>query len=500
MKFWSRAALMLVCTIATLIARPSLGADQDNWAVLLMNGQRSGWQNTRTTERDGTITTESKVSMSVGRGATKLTVAMETRFVETTDGKPVRMWLRQQLAAAPVEQTWEWGEKDVGLTVVSGDQKQEQRVDKPEGTWLTPAAAEREVLRRMKSGEKEITLRTVDPTLGLQVVEVTRKDFTPAKVEIAGKQVNVTRCTSTISGYPESIEYLDENGQLVKVETNLGGFNVVMQRSDRATALGEIEGAELMVSTFVRPDKVITNARHVASGVYRLTLTEGAMPGLPSVGGQTVTREGDALIVAVSARGSSPAADHDAQNAAFTKPSTMVNFEDDRVKKLAKVALANAGQLDAAKKAEALRRFVHAYIDRKELGVGFASAGEIARTRTGDCTEHGVLLAALLRAHGIPSRVASGLVFADRFAGSENIFGYHMWAQALLEVEADPAKPGVREPRWVDLDATLADETPFDATHITISTSGLEDGVIEKSMLTTAQLMGRLKIEVKKAE
>src|SRR5690606_5201760 len=95
--------------------------------------------------------------------------------------------------------------------------------------------------------------------------------------------------------------------------------------------------------------------------------------------------------------------------------------------------------------AEKLRRFVHSYISNKSLDVGLASASEVCRTREGDCTEHATLLAAALRFAGIPSRVVSGLIYAEEFAGRSRIFGYHMWTQALLPDDAGAM-------RWVDLD------------------------------------------------
>jgi len=125
--------------------------------------------------------------------------------------------------------------------------------------------------------------------------------------------------------------------------------------------------------------------------------------------------------------------------------------------------------------------------------VGFATASEVARTREGDCTEHAVLLAAMLRADGIPARVASGLVFVDSFAGRENIFGYHMWTQALVEDESG-------QPRWLDLDATLPPRTPFDASHITLSTSTLEEGGSSNALIALVPLLGRLEIEIVSAE
>ena len=60
---------------------------------------------------------------------------------------------------------------------------------------------------------------------------------------------------------------------------------------------------------------------------------------------------------------------------------------------------------------------------KKNLSVGLATAKEVARTLAGDCTEHAVLAAALGRAAGIPTKVATGLVY---FQG---MLGYHMWTE-----------------------------------------------------------------------
>ena len=47
-----------------------------------------------------------------------------------------------------------------------------------------------------------------------------------------------------------------------------------------------------------------------------------------------------------------------------------------------------------------LRELVSRHIQDKHLGTAYASASETARTASGDCTEHAVLLAAVLRARG----------------------------------------------------------------------------------------------------
>ena len=115
--------------------------------------------------------------------------------------------------------------------------------------------------------------------------------------------------------------------------------------------------------------------------------------------------------------------------------SPALNCQDPRIRQLTANALGKnktASDGTAAHKAETLRRFVGQYIQTKDLSVGLATASEVARTGQGDCTEHAVLLAAMLRAAQIPSRTVSGLIYVDQFLNQMGIFGYHMWTQAWL--------------------------------------------------------------------
>jgi transglutaminase-like putative cysteine protease len=165
-----------------------------------------------------------------------------------------------------------------------------------------------------------------------------------------------------------------------------------------------------------------------------------------------------------------------------------VTSDDAEVKRLVGRAVERVGD-DKTARAEAMRRFVHSYIRSKSLGVGFASAAEVARTRTGDCTEHAVLLAAMLRADGIASRVVSGVIYAEEFEGQRNVFGYHMWTQA-----------NVGPTYWMNLDPTLPPGAAFDATHIALATSALEDGETTNALVSLVPLLGNLRISVEKVE
>ncbi len=94
-------------------------------------------------------------------------------------------------------------------------------------------------------------------------------------------------------------------------------------------------------------------------------------------------------------------------------------------------------------------QFVCQHITHKTLGIPLLSAVNVIRGRAGDCTEHTLLTVAVLRAMGIPARALIGMIVTPRFGSAENVFVYHMWAEAYQEgrwILVDATRPGVRQP------------------------------------------------------
>ena len=103
------------------------------------------------------------------------------------------------------------------------------------------------------------------------------------------------------------------------------------------------------------------------------------------------------------------------------------------------VSHANSLRGDAANSCELVgryNRYVFEKLDKKNTAT-FSSALETLNAGFGDCGEHAVLLAALLRASGIPARVVLGMVYVGRKSG----YYYHAWVMAFTGewVFADPA-------------------------------------------------------------
>jgi len=480
---------------------PTNGGERHEWFQVQLQGQPAGWMHTgmkhrpATADRQECIDSIVEIVVAVRRGDQTIRIRMGYGFSETMDGTPISGWGMQRMGQMEVRRTITFHGEKAEVVVNQAGQEQRQTVAVPAG-WMAPAALERQQSEQIKSGAKVITQNTLDPN-GMQVIETVLTVHGPQDAEVLGRVVPALRATMKTSQLPnvESEVFMDESGQLLRFTMPLlPGMEMAVILADEALARGHVNPPELMASTLIRPEGAIQNPRSLRAAIYEIAITpspngEAHNIDLPRGGFQRVTwGDENTAIVTVNLDDPVNPVD-DLPNDAHRKSSTMLNIDDPEVRKLAEQALKELPKnATKAQAAETLRKFVHGYVQAKDLSVGFASASEVARTRQGDCTEHGVLLAALLRVAGIPSRTVSGLVYVDEFLGAQGVFGYHMWTQAWI---ADDDQG-----RWVDLDATLSETDPFDATHIALSRETLSDAATFNDMIKLTGVIGRFKLRV----
>ena len=120
-----------------------------------------------------------------------------------------------------------------------------------------------------------------------------------------------------------------------------------------------------------------------------------------------------------------------------------------------------------------LEQFVYDYIVEKNRAHGFDVASMVARSRAGDCTEHAVLLTALLRMYGYPARTVAGLYVSLE----EPVLAYgHAW----VEYHSDDG--------WMGLDGTRI--TPrVSAQHVPLSVVEDESIAYAMGMIGTLQML-----------
>jgi len=277
--------------------------------------------------------------------------------------------------------------------------------------------------------------------------------------------------------------YVDETGETVKTVTNL--MEMVTYTVSKEEALKEISAGEvdLGMDTVIHAGE-IPNAHRASKAVYKVTVEGRAAGVLPEGPTQSVKPLSDTeLVLTVTSIKPGEPGDEPAPGEEFLASSRFLDLDDPRVQELAKEG---AGDLtDPAKLAVAMERFVHTRLKNKNFSTALATASEVARDLSGDCTEHAVLLAALLREEKIPSRVVIGFVYADSISG----FGGHMWTEAYLNG------------RWVPLDATLG-LGGIGAGHIKVADADLSENVAAPvaAFVPIIQLLGKTKVELELIE
>lgn len=183
---------------------------------------------------------------------------------------------------------------------------------------------------------------------------------------------------------------------------------------------------------------------------YRVQLRGSANWNWPETAEQHVAQHGDTTELTICADCGREMPPTESELHRYLQPNDWVQSRDRRVVEFARAA--NGGSIDATMSALilAVQKHMTGAIDFRE----YQTAVQALDSRSGDCTEFAVLLAAAARARGIPTRVVVGLSYASRFLGHRHAFSPHMWVQAWNGT------------RWASYDAALSH---FDAGHIAIA-------------------------------
>lgn len=113
---------------------------------------------------------------------------------------------------------------------------------------------------------------------------------------------------------------------------------------------------------------------------------------------------------------------------AYKQPSFVVDFDEPAIN--APSQRLNTKHPKPAP--EDVARFVSEYIEQKSYQRAFDIASRVAESKAGDCTEHAVLTAALLRKGKVPARVILGIVLlaVSREQGEPHVMAVgHSWVE-----------------------------------------------------------------------
>lgn len=484
---------------------PPSGRFSDEWAEVYLAGGKVGYLHA-TMNRDGNvILTETTTRMKLGRVDSPVEILIVQKTEETLTGIPRSF--DTQMRAAAMDTNTKGTVHDGKVTIVTSQfgMEQKQQFDFPEGAVMAWGQFREGLKRGFKPGTR-YTLAIYAPDLRLDgSVDAVTTVGEWEKFEYEGKEKSGQRVTVemvTPAGTMELTSWIDKDGWPIKSKVPAPGLgDMIIVTADQASALADFMPPEIFMSTTIKARRKI-DPNSVERITYRIRTTK---PGvdlgpLPDTGMQSSTSNEDGTIelrVRRQHHGTRGTGDESIENrncskplsradlAEYLQPNLMINTEDPELVELAKRA---AGKVrDPYALADQLRRFVSDYVTTQSLGIGFATASEVCRTKEGDCSEYGVLLAALGRIHKLPSRVVVGLAYVPSFGGREDLFGYHLWTQFYIDG------------RWVDVDAALG-ETICSPARIAFATSSLMHTGLADLSLPLISKIGAIDIDILEVE
>ncbi len=484
--FLVRCSLVLATVVALLLSSGcKTPLHIEDWQVISMGGTPIGYVHTVTRER----AEPEPAIVSTAFGHTRITrlgfvmeIRTTTEYVETLDGE-----LRSVVSETHTASTKSRSKATVKGIVVEIEKtiagKTFKSEVKCEEQLFGPYGQTQQTLRTALFEGGSLEYSTFVPELGSVSTSTVSIDGRRELMH-GGETLSLwhgTVAQDILPGITTEV-WMDDEGNLIRSLTpTMGGLET--RRSSEFEALRAVapsRNVDIMKRFFVPCSTEIIRPYRTKEILFELEAPDAVLSQLQLKDRRQTIEEESAgkVLLRVRAVGDAdaPAAEKPAKE--FLVPTPYLQSDDPEI-----IALAHEAARDAAtphEKALNLREWVYDHVKTKDFSIGFASAKEVAASRRGDCTEHAVLLAAMLRAEEIPSRVAVGVVY---YRGQ---FAYHMWTEAFLN-------------DWTAFDSSLGQEI-VDATHIKFTDAALTDTSATMPLLKMTGIIGNLKITVKEVK
>lgn len=448
MRIWLAAIVSGLCWSTVCVA-----AD-DVWMAVMLDGQKVGSMHVMRDLQDGEVITSQSLDVRLSRLKSPVAMRAELSATESPDGTPRGFSSSGGQAASGAELKAE--RRDDGAFQVTDTIRGEAKVSLlqwPEGALLTEGQRLATVSRGFRAGTS-YQIRVFEP-LRQQVADVQVTVVGDEWVDLPGGREKLHHLKQVLAeddGLQSTETWVDDAGTIRRSISPLLAYRFEMVACDEACAKAPNKDVDILRASMVDSPR--------------------SLPG-------SLRTEPIRFIVAVRGQRHDPFADTDEQQVTdlgdgkyqIDTSYAQVYNDEDRPTKEDKAAnpwvQSDAPEVHAlalkivdgaatnVQRMRRLRAFLTDYIDGTVLDVDYGSALETMQSRRGDCTEHAVLLAALARSLGIPTRVVTGLVYVDRYGDTRHVFIPHMWVQAWLDGH------------WVSFDSA---QGRYDTTHIALAT------------------------------
>jgi hypothetical protein len=470
----------------------------DLWDAAYLEGGRAGYVHTTVHEldRDGQklLRTTVDLHLTVKRFKDTIQLRGTAGTEETAAGKVVGTVMKQQVGQ----------NKQLTITGVVSGKMIDLYLDGKAGV-LKPAPWDDRAIglyrqqnlfrdRQAKPGDK-FNYLSFEPSVNLVVrTDVTVKDYEDVALNGKGKAklLRAELVPEKLEGVtlPTLTVWLDKDGTALRQQVEVPGLGkMTLLRTTREVALApgpEATITDIGISQMIRLNKKLVQPYDLSTITYRITVKDdddAASTFVRDERQKVKDSKGSTFLMQVSSsRGPVKGGQAAKIGDEFTQSSYFITSADAKVKELARKAVGK--EKDPWRKALAIERWVNQNM-RGTNQEALAPADEVARTLEGDCTEYAMLMAAMCRAEGVPSRTAIGLIYADTKTGP--VMAFHMWTEVWVQDQ------------WVPLDATLG-RGYVGATHLKITDHSWHDTRSLTPLLPLIRVLGKLQIEVVSAQ
>lgn len=433
--------------VAMLSAASPALADADRWQVVRAADIKVGHVLIQRAASNTGVTETERLEVRLGKQGRRVRYRVQVDTESGTDGS-----LRRLVRTVEASE----GRSRVEAHVVGDDLEVSQGLGRELAVKrLTDVAHDlktdefaRAWLASVGRGEQPAPLRfkTWDP-VKIEVVEVELAAARRESGENVERRVYSSRATTG------SLLRVDEAGNVAHEVMSLGAFSLERLDAPQSEAQQPDQVFD-HVSALLQKSPYRIPSRDMDQKIRYRFDNHGNPVELPAGAGQRTWRDGQTTWIQVCASCPLDAATlGDDERRRALEATQWLESSDAN---LAKRSRALAGNGDAATKMRRLVDFVRRHMGTQIDMLGYGTALEALRTRRGDCTEFAVLLAAMGRAAGVPTRIAIGRVYARHFEGHRHVFVPHAWVQAWTGSG------------WQSFDAAIGN---FDSTHLAFTVS-----------------------------
>ncbi|MGD9055741.1 MAG: transglutaminase-like domain-containing protein [Desulfobacterales bacterium] len=352
------------------------------------------------------------------------------------------------------------------VTTQSAGASRELEIPLKEKLYLMNGIMDAVAATKLQAGDK-YAFKIFDPA-SMGQVDVIVDVIGPERIEIGGIDQSATKISLNFKGVTQ-LAWIGKDGDIIREKGLLGISLIKTDRKDALNGLSIQSSQDMTTVASVASNVQLENA----DGLKVLRVKIEGVPfeklqlhgGRQTLNGQVLTVKKETLSHLASEL---KIENLTALQKVFLRPGPFIQSDHQQIRDLVQDILKDDPAADPLTRAEKLMNWVYTHIEKRPV-LSLPDALSTLEHKVGDCNEHAVLLAALGRAAGIPTRIEAGLVYL------KGRFYYHAWNLMYLG-------------QWVTVDPVFG-QLPADVSHLRLATGSPERqldiiGVIGKIQLT----------------